>query len=170
MKGQHARVSGQTVDATVDNLMTVFRDRVREELAEKGIDEFDENDWYPVTEFARTLELIEDRAGEPTVRQLGAAVAKQLEWRDESETPAEALRNLPNGLQSCHRGRVGEFEFEGTDDGGTIAFESPYPREFSKGIVMGTVERFGGQFPNLVESTTTGRVDSDEMCEYEIEW
>lgn len=165
------QVDGGTIELTMNGVMTVFRQRLREALAERGIEDVAEGRWYPLEDFTAVLEMIGENAGPSTLRKLGVAVADDVDWRDRPDSPADALDGIAEVMRRYHRGSVGDYRLEEADDGrATVTCRGPYPCEFDKGILEGTAERFGASYARVDEVGDRCRDDRGTACSYEVRW
>jgi hypothetical protein len=166
-----SEVSGRTILGTLEQMMSVFRRRIEESLTEFGITDVEAEAWYSADDFARVLAMVERDAGRSTVTKLGAVAPETMEWVGNPTTVAEGLTNLSRSHQSTHRGAVGHYDFEQTgEDTGRIVCDTPYPCEFDKGVLKGTMKRFGGQYPKITEDTHECRDDGGSTCTYTVSW
>ena len=164
-------VSGASIETVLDEVMSVFRAQIRDSLAQKGISEVSANDWYPADTFAAVLDVVERDAGASTVNKLGAAMTESMEWHGSPGSPEEAFAMLSDGLYTCHRGQVGDYETAVEADGQvTVDADTPYPCEFDKGVLKRTAKEFGAEFPNVEEVGDGCRDEGANTCVYRISW
>jgi hypothetical protein len=166
-----AKVNGETIEMALNGVMSVFRERLREAFEERGIHTIEEEEWYPIEDFTAVLEIIEENAGESTLRKLGVVVAENIDWETRPSDPTAALNNISKAMSTCHRGSIGDYEFKETGaSSGEIVCKGPYPCTFDKGIVKGTAERYGASYAKISEQNGPCRETGGHACTYEVEW
>lgn len=151
-------VIGETVEVCIDGVMAVFKDRMREMLNERGIEEPDPTpgEWYPIDNFLAVLNAVENDTGENALRKVGEATPQFIEWPEEVDSPRAGLDKLNAVYDSTHRNVDGSFSIEEAgDDEADIVSTTPYPYNWEKGFIKGTAEEFGSPFTR-VEVTETG--------------
>lgn len=172
MRGEMTgQVSGETIELLLDQVMSVFRRQIEESLQEGGIEDVSAGEWYSAETFADVIETVEENAGASTARKLGAALPETMDWTSNPASPDEALAALSDGLYACHRGHVGDYEFELNGDGsGTVTVDTLYPCAFDMGVLKGTAQQFGADYVTVDEVGTRCRDDGAPTCTYEISW
>jgi len=165
------QVSGETIETMLDQVMSVFRRQIEQSLQAGGIEDVSTGEWYSAETFASVIETVEDNAGASTARKLGATLPETMDWTGHPASPEEALAALSDGLNSCHRGHIGDYEFEQTgDNSGTVTVDTLYPCAFDKGVLKGTAQQFGADYVTVEEVGTRCREDGAARCTYEISW
>lgn len=166
-----SEVHGATIETTVNQIVAVFRRRIERALSEQGIDEIEDDEWYPLVDFIDVLEMVEEDAGEATLRQLGAVAPESLKWTTGPNSVAEGLAALDDGCRTRHRKLPGSYEFESTGaNSGRLVVDTPYPCVFDQGLIKGTAEKFGAEFARIREVGTQCRSDGGRTCTYEVSW
>lgn len=166
-----SQVQGKTIETTIEEVMAVFRQRIEKALSEQGIEDVEDGEWYPLVEFVEVLGMIEEDAGEPTLRKLGAVVPESLKWTGDPDSVAAGLRALNDGCRTRHRKLRGNYEFESTgESSGKLVADTPYPCVFDQGLIKGTAEHFGASYAKVDEVGSECRANGGSVCTYEVSW
>lgn len=167
------QVSGRTVEVAVEGVMSVFRRRIRGMLDEQGITDPDPvaEEWYEMEDFLAVLETVERDAGTNAVTKIGEATPEFAEWPDDPADTVEALSKLTDLYEANHRNAPGGYDVEATGEGvARVVVDTPYPCAFDEGLVKGTVEKHGTDYPRIEEVGDDCRSEGADTCVYEVEW
>lgn len=167
------KVHGQTVEVTLEGVMSVFRRRMRDLLDDHGIEDPDpqSDDWYDMEAFLNVLDDVKEDTGENALRKIGEATPRQFDWPDEPDSPAAALAALSDIYEAEHQPARGSYAFERVDDTtARVTADTPYPCVFDRGLLKGTVKTGGGNRASLTEVGSTCRDEGHETCVYELSW
>lgn len=164
-----SEVLGVTVNVCIDGVMSVFQSRMRNILDENNIEQPDPqpDEWYPLEDFLRVLEVVETDVGENALTKIGEATPQFAEWPTNPESSDEALRSLVDLFEENHRNVSGAYEFERLDDNSArITSTTPYPEAWEIGFMKGAAEIHGSDYTR-VNTVETG---SERQKAFEIEW
>lgn len=164
------KVSGATIECTMNEVMSVFRQRIQDALADRGIESVDAENWYPVAEFSAVLQTVEDDAGEPTLTKLGVAAVQSMEW-DDTQTVSDGLVSLSDPIGTCHQGQLGQCDGESVEESAvSLTFDSPYPCSFDRGLIKGLAQELGAGYVGIDHEQDRCRKTGDATCRYQISW
>lgn len=169
---ESGKVRGQTVEVTIEGVMSVFRRRMRALLDDHGIEDPDprSDDWYDMEAFLSVLDEVKEDTGENALRKIGEATPRQFDWPDEPDSPEDALAALSDVYESEHQPARGGYALERID--GTtarITADTPYPCVFDQGLLKGAAE-IDGSRASVTEIGGGCRDDGDDACVYEVSW
>jgi predicted hydrocarbon binding protein len=167
------KVSGRTVEVAVEGVMSVFRRRIRGMLDDQGITDPDprEDEWYEMEDFLAVLESVAEDAGTNAVTKIGETTPEFVEWPEEPDGPVDALSTMTEVYEANHRNAPGGYEVESAEAGTvTVSVDTPYPCAFDEGLVKGTVEKHGGDYPRIEEVGDSCRAEGGDSCVYRVEW
>ena len=168
-------VSGETVLATTKG-MRGLRKRLRNLLAEHGLDAPQPNLWYSQDELLDVFDALADDALPFIFSDMGAQVAHDAEFPEEIDSVQQALAHVDAFHRSHHRGsRIGSYAFEKTGErSGTIVCKTPYPCDFDRSFLQAIAQRFRPDrscdvIVRHAESASC-RERGDESYDYVVRW
>lgn len=172
-----AEAKGQTIMSIVSGageVSSVFESKASDILAENGISNLEPDEWYPLEDYLRALDAIDDEVGSQTIESIGETIPEQAEWPPEVDGPVEGLESVGGAYDMNHRGGdVGFYEVEAIDDStARVSCENPYSCALDRGILRGTTEKFTGPIAivNLEEVGDSCRENGGGHCVYELSW
>ncbi len=106
----------------------------------------------PVQRWLNALREIQDEVGPTVVRQVGAHVVENAAFPPNFSTVEAVLDALDTIYYLNHVGDVGHYYTARRANGVIVVrCETPYPRQFERGLIEGICRRMGGASPPLVE-------------------
>ena len=173
-----SQISGAYVTAFVassGSVSPVFEKKARETLADNGITDPEESDWYDNEQFGDALSEIVDKAGEKTVEQAGREMVKITDDIVEQESVGAGLEVFTSQHDAIHqpsgREAAGVVEYERlAEDHYRIAAAGEgyeYPASLTKGAATETIRQTGGRTRLDVEDV---RPEGDEVFAFDISW
>lgn len=161
-----AKVRGANVKATLEALEDVPA-YGRELATSHGLnpDTLTEEKLVPVQDWLDALRDIQARVGEPALRDTGTRIVLNAEFPPQYPTVESILLALNDIYAHNHEGDVGHYRTELREDGAVvIRCETPYPRNFERGLVEGICRnrRAGGTI--YCVEYEDGPHDSDHTC------
>lgn len=150
------------------------RQRVRDALAEYGIDDPEAANWYPQEAELNAFETIAEDLEPHILDRLGERVHAAAEWPGEIDSVEEALRSIDDAYQLNHRGgEIGYYSFEKTGDReGLVECKNPYPCRFDRGLIRGVAQEHSPveSFVFIEERADHCRRRGDDVCTYTVHW
>lgn len=170
-------VNGQTVSSMIagaGELSSVFEKRMKETLAEHGIDDPQPGEWYLQQSYLDAFRSVAESIGSQTVTNIGKKIPENAEWPPGIDSVSAGLGSIDDAYQMNHRnGEIGYYEYEETGESeGKVYCKNPYPCDFDKGLVAGVAEKFSpeGALVDVEEEGGTCRASGGEECIYRISW
>ncbi len=114
-------------------------------LAKYGFDEIDDRGWYERRSFLAMLEETMRSSPRFDLISVGLQIARLAPYSSSVDSVESALQSLDQGYRASHRNLPEGDGWEvGRVNGNTyLAIDrTPYPSNFSYGVVFGTVEMF----------------------------
>lgn len=167
-------VNGQTVLSVVNAFPDALQSRGEEILAENGIEDPEEDEWYSQENWLNAFEDLYDDVGERTIRGIGKVIPESAEWPPGTETIIDGVESIDTAYHMNHReGEIGNYAVNEVDeDRGIIIVEcdNPYPCEFDKGILEGVSSEFSDSYVDVEEIGTQCRDEGGDECLYEVKF
>jgi hypothetical protein len=170
-------VTGTSLNSLLDavsDLSTIFEERTRETLADHGIEDVADGEWYSLSAYLDALAEIGDEIGSQTLTNVGKAIPDNADWPPGIDSVEAGLGSIDDAYQMNHRGgEFGFYEYEQVADGeALVTCENPYPCDFDRGLLAGVAEKFGpeGTIVEVEEESDTCRSDGGERCVYRVLW
>jgi hypothetical protein len=170
-------VKGSTVNSLVSAasaVSSVFEKRINDTLAENGIEDVREEEWYSLQACLDTLAEISESIGPQTLASIGKAIPDHADWPPGIDSVSGGLASVGDAYQMNHRkGEIGFYEYEAVgDDEALITCRNPYPCEFDEGLITGVAEKFGegAAYVDVAEESDTCRSEGGEACVYRVSW
>lgn len=169
-----AEVLGGIVTSIV-KAMGAFQGIARGLLAERGITELREHDWYPLPAFLACLDAVAEKVGPKTLYQVGRQIPAQAFYPPGMEDLGEALEALDDAYRAVHRGAdVGHYRFTwtGTRSGRMVA-TTPYPCDFDLGVLESLSQRFEPDSAHVhvvPDESAPCRKRGGDSCSYRVTW
>lgn len=172
-------VHGRTVLTVVDEGLARFsqshRERARETLAEHGVTNPADGEWYPQEAWLATFEQIAEDLDPHLLDRLGEQIPDVAAWPDDDagDVPT-GLRTVDEAYRRNHRGgEIGRYAFERTGDHeGRMVCETPYPCAFDRGLIRAVARRASPveTFVFVEETGDECRRDGADRCTYTVHW
>jgi predicted hydrocarbon binding protein len=164
-------VNGQTVRSVVAAFPSALQSRGERILAQNGIEDPQEGDWYPQQAWLDAFEEIADEIGENTLRQIGREIPKNAEWPPGVDSVVGALESIDDAYHMNHRGGdIGYYRAENVDGTVEVRCKNPYPCDFDRGIIKAAADEFADSLVTVTETSDRCRSDGGEECRYEATW
>jgi hypothetical protein len=165
-------VNGQTVLSVVHAFPDALQSRGERVLANHGIEEPTEDEWYPQSAWLDAFSELSDTMGESTLEQIGKMIPQSAEWPPETETIVDGVESIDAAYHMNHRGgEIGTYDAEQVVDNRIhVTCDNPYRCAFDTGILKGVVTEFGGSTARVSEIGSGCREDGADSCLYEVSW
>jgi len=151
-----ARVRAANVKATLAGFQ--LRPSLGQRLIEKHdleLEDLTPETFIPVQRWLDALKELLDEVGPNIVQRVGAALSQNADFPPQFDTLDKLFEHMDAIYNHNHRGDVGRYVTTRDDDGSwNIRCETPYPRQFERGLVEGTVRNpayLHDQRPRYVE-------------------
>ncbi len=119
------------------------------------LDDLTPDTFMPVQRWLDALKELLEQVGPNIVQRVGTALSENADFPPQFDTLDKLFEHMNAIYNHNHRGDVGRYVTKRDDEGGWhIRCETPYPRQFERGLVEGTVRNpayLGGGRPRLVE-------------------
>lgn len=164
-----AEARGAAIQSIVEGVPSSFRGSAESILAEHGIKEVREDEWYPMQTYLDAYRTIVEDIGEATLKGIGRTTPEQAEWPPGVETPFDGLDSIDDAYRMNHRGDdVGYYEATRVDDDtARVECHTPYPAKYEEGIVEGTASQFTDR---PVRTKELDRSNGGATVEFEVQW
>jgi hypothetical protein len=97
-------------------------------------------EFVPVQRWLDALKHLQTELGDFVLRQVGNAVAESAVFPEELTSVESVLDALDAVYYLNHRGNVGHYHVSrGADGAITVRCETPYPRQFERGLIEGFI-------------------------------
>jgi hypothetical protein len=168
----NVEVNGQTVLSVVHAFPDGLQDRGKRILANHGIEEPTDDEWYSQQAWLAAFSELADTMGESTVEQIGKMIPQSAEWPPGTETIVGGVESIDKAYHLNHRGgEIGSYAAEQVGETTIeVTCDNPYPCAFDTGILEGVVTEFGEQRARVNETGADCREDGAESCLYEVTW
>lgn len=177
-------VNGQTILSVVKG-MPGYESTALKILQENGISDIQDDNWYPQQAWLDAFKEIASKIGVNTLRSIGAKIIESAKFPPNVNSVETALSSLDIAYHMNHRvmGKIlfdpdkgvtgegiGHYYFQKKAENEFIlTCENPYPCDFDKGLLKGTVEKFikPGQKAEFLENVKAGcRKSHGQKCTY----
>ncbi len=114
-------------------------------LQENGIPEPQKGEWYFQQSWLNAFSEIANRVGNQALFNIGLRVVETALWPQDIHDVHSSLSSIDQAFQMNHQGgRIGHYLYTRTgEQEGTMVCDNPYPDEFDRGIIYGTICHFG---------------------------
>lgn len=165
-------VNGQTILSVVHAFPEGLRSHGERILAENGIDDPEEDEWYPQEHWLESFNDLHEQMGESTLAQIGKKIPRSAEWPPGTNTIVDGVESIDTAYHMNHRGgEIGNYDAEQAGaETIYVVCDNPYPCAFDVGILEGVVDEFGETRASINEIGTECRADGGDECQYEITW
>lgn len=170
-------INGQTILATLEGVSRfseTYKLRVRDALADNGVDDPEPGDWYPQQAWLDAFGVLAAELEPHLLDRIGEQIPETADWPTGLSTVEEALQSINVAYQQNHRGgEIGYYRVTNIDDKeGTLRCKNPYPCPFDRGIIRAVTQQFA-PVERLVFVEETGeecRREHGGSCEYTVYW
>lgn len=163
-------VNGQAVLSVVNSFPDGSQSQGEQILANHGIKDPTDDEWYPQEAWLGALGELTDKLGQATVETIGREIPRSADWPPGTNTIVGGIASIDLAYQMNHRnGEIGNYEAEGVEgDRIHIVCDNPYPCQFDIGIIKGVIDEFGDEQAQVMEIGDTCREEGEESCKYEV--
>lgn len=174
---ESVEASGEFVCAVVEGL-GIFSDEYRKGalavLADEGIDDPEDDAWYPMQPWLDALERITENVRPTVLGRVGQQVPRLTGWPHDVETVPDALRSVDEEYQRLHRGGdIGYYRFTYVEKkcAEMTAF-NPYDCHIDQGLIRGVANNHARPEARVAldESGDECRRDDGDACIYTVYW
>lgn len=156
-------------------------------LADNGITDIEDDKWYSQQAWLKSFKEIAEKIGSKTLRCIGSKIIESAKFPCCINSVGSALASLDQAYHMNHRinGKVlfdhetgtmlegiGHYKFKKLGENEfRIICENPYPCDFDKGVIKGTVEKFllPNQKAEYYKDSKSGcRKKSSSKCTFHI--
>jgi len=170
-----AEVLGDAVLSILDG-MGGIRSRAVKILAQNGIQEVKQGQWYPQQGVLSSFRTIFEKVGPSTLQMIGHKIPANAPFPPSIRTITDALRSLDVAYQMNHRGFecANAYRYEPLSErSARIVCANPYPCEMDLGLVEGMADRFRPKDSMRIEvrhAPGDCRRKQAERCAYTVHW
>lgn len=163
-------VNGQTVISVVHAFPEALQERGERILANHGIEDPTEDEWYPQEAWLAAFSELSDSMGESTLRRIGKMIPQSAEWPPGTDTVVDGVESIDAAYHLNHRnGDIGNYAADRQgEDKIHVTCDNPYPCAFDTGILKGVVKEFGDGKARVKEIGASCREEGSESCLYEV--
>jgi len=157
------------------NVSPVFERKLRDIMADHGLQDVDEDEWVSLQAVVDTYEETHDEAGPSTMRQAGIENGRVIEWPPEVTTPQDGLAALDDIHQAAFRGGTdhpaGRYTYEKVDATTAkvgLSDDYAFPKEIGEGAVKGVVESLADE--SVVVDVQEDDAAAGEKAAFVVSW
>jgi len=167
----NVKVRGKTLLSFVQS-MGELKEVVEFYLENNGIDKIEADNWYPIQNWLDTLQQISTKIGPSVIKRVGQEIPYNTKWPSMIDSIDTALSLINSAYQQNRKnGTIGNYKFQAFGEKkGRMLCLNPYPCEFDKGLIEGTIRKFGGKLPIIKHESRSCRSRGADSCTYIIEW
>ncbi len=170
----NVEVKGGVVLSFVEGL-GAFRTMAYNILAQYGIANPVEEQWYPQQAYLDAVKAISEKVGKTTLKQIGKHIPELAAWPPDVDTVDKALNSIDVAYHMNHRGGdIGYYRFEKTGvNSGKVICHNPYACGFDHGLIEATARKFapaGVAVTVRHDDSTTCRQNGADTCTYTVKW
>lgn len=170
-------VNGQTVLAFA-NALPMFRDDMINILAQYGIQDPKEGEWYAQADWLNAFKEIGEEYGANTLFAIGKAIPENADFPPDIDTLEKALGAIDVAYHMNHRnGEIGYYKlakFNEEDKLAVVECRNPYPSNFDRGIITTMARKFKPPHILMIavelDTSKPSRLDGADLCTYRISW
>lgn len=168
----NVEVNGQTVLSVVHAFPEALQSQGERILADNGIEDPAEDEWYPQAAWLDAFSDLTDSMGESTLEQIGKTIPRSAEWPPGTDSVVEGVESIDSAYHMNHRGgEIGNYEADRVGENTIqVTCDNPYPCAFDMGILKGVVEEFGDARARVDEVGDGCREAGADHCRYEVTW
>lgn len=174
-----AEVHGRYVASFIESageVSPVFERKVREIFDNHISGEITYDEWYPISDVSDAFHRVLREVGESTMREGGAASARQVPWPEEVTAVSDGLQRLDQMHQDSSRGGTspepaGSYTIDIRGDRSArvaVTEDWPYTAPEAEGVLKGVVDSLGDEraVPTINETDTR----SGELAAWDLSW
>jgi hypothetical protein len=120
--------------------------------------------WVSVQRWLDALKEIQSKVGEEVVRHVGMRIIETANFPPNYRTVESILMGLDAIYHVNHRGAVGHYRSERQGNAIVVRCETPYPRQFERGLVEGICRNKNVSADRYSIAYVPGPVDGDLTC------
>ncbi len=179
-------VNGQTI-LSFANGMGRYKELGLEILADYGLKDIVENNWYPMQAWLDAFKNIADEIGDATLFDIGVAIPDSADFPPKIAGIEEGLQAIDiayhlnhskNGKDPMYNNETGEMQegighyfFEKlSPNSAKIIGDNPYPCEFDKGIITAMAHKFNPAAEVTTDNSVENRKSGGKTSTYIIKW
>jgi len=165
-------VNGQTVLSVVYAFPDALQGRGEEILANNGIEDPAEDEWYPQSAWLDSFTELAESMGDSTLEKVGRTIPEKAEWPPGTASIVAGVESIDDAYHMNHRGgEIGTYAAEKTAETTIrVTCDNPYPCAFDTGILKGVAAEFGDNRATVREVGDGCRENGANECVYEVEW
>ncbi|MFW6436759.1 MAG: hypothetical protein ACOCYZ_03920 [Halococcoides sp.] len=169
---------------STEDVLPSLRRRTQDVLADFGIEDIDQDAYYPIEDIAAAFQNIVESIGETTMRRGGEQMGLDIPFPPSVDSPHAALDSLNDLHQEAFRippgsdasgsaatEPAGGYDYTKIDDTTArmaITERYPFPAAMAEGVVKGVVNRFGDS--NSYVRTEEVSTEQDERAAWDVSW
>jgi predicted hydrocarbon binding protein len=164
--------NGRTILSFVRAFPDALQERGEEILADNGIEDINEDEWYPQEDWLAAFEDVSESMGDSTLGKIGKEIPRNAEWPPGTDTVVEGVESIDEAYRMNHRnGEIGSYTAKRVEQNKIhVECDNPYPCAFDVGIIKGVVKEFGDSTAFVDEVGDGCREEGAESCLYEVTW
>lgn len=170
-------INGQTVLSMIEGVSRFseeYRRRVRDALAENGVDDPTPGEWYPQQAWLDAFGVLAEDLEPHLLDRIGEQIPDAADWPSGIETVEDGLRSIDEAYQRNHRGGdIGYYRLTAAADrSGEVTCNNPYPCPFDRGIIRSVARTFAPVEGFVFVEETGGecRREGGDTCTYTVHW
>ncbi len=154
---ENVEVSGGVVLSITKSTDEIFEGMMLEILKLFGIEDVQEDKWYPQKNLLQALKYISEEIGPNTLFAIGKGITINAKFPEEIQNLEQALRSIDVAYHMNHRGgEIGYYklvEYDTKNRYAVMECYNPYPHHFDRGIITAMARRFAPDDSTMVEVT-----------------
>ena len=167
-------VSGETVRAIVAG-MGSYAARALKMLAQHGMGELREDQWYPQQAWLDVFRDIAGSLGPSTLYRIGMKIPDTARFPPDLSCLHQALASIDAAYHLNHRGgEIGCYAYTATGArSGRMVCANPYPSDFDRGIIQAMANHFqppGSLAKVSLDPSQPSRLQGGDRCTFLIQW
>jgi len=153
-----------------------FEQKMLKMMAENGIKEIHEQEWYPQQILLDICKTIYETIGPNTLFQMGKHVPEHAVFPPGIDSLGKALPSIDVAYHMNNRGtNIGYYKFKRTGEKEAFMIcNNPYPCDFDIGIISGMTDKFKPKGcyhkAQITHDNRSCRKKGDDSCTYIISW
>jgi hypothetical protein len=165
-------VNGQTVLSVIHAFPETLQARGERILADHGIEDPTEQEWYAQEAWLAAFEDLSDSMGDSTLEKVGKMIPQSADWPPGTTSIVDGVESIDSAYEMNHRGgEIGNYAVDRREENSLyVTCDNPYPCAFDVGILKGVVEEFGDERALVNEIGNTCREEGGDSCRYEVTW
>jgi hypothetical protein len=170
-------VSGRSI-MSILNGMEMIRTQAMKLLAENGIQQLEQEGWYPLQNTLKSYQAVFEKVGPVTLKAVGRKIPESATFPPQIDSLEAALRSIHTAYHMNHRGQEGSdiggyhYESEGPRKGRMVC-DNLYPCELDQGIIEAMFKRFppkDSSWVRIDHDPSGCRARGATACTYHLTW